>query len=363
MLRTQSVAFPLGEVASIAPVFIVGSGRCGTTLLRLILNRHRTLAILGETSPLARSRRHGPLAHTPSLNRFCKDWTLTLRKSSPHPEMIQSAKLRSKLATASCYAEAIDLTVSHYAAIEGKTCWGYKSPEDVQRLGKIVRAFPNAKIIHMTRDPRAVVRSFLVKERRAFNFTNLYYVARYWAKCERLADRFEKFAPQKIRRIRYEDLIERPEATVRDICSFIGVDFEDRMLEVSASAQKYAPKLPDGQLDPAHRELLKPINAAPMAKWKKDFSLPMVGLIEVAARNWLTRRGYTEMLGRPPKVGVLRLCALEIGWQIDKLRHFVRRFSLMAFWTVRACFEWVQTPQRDVADGDERSYSCGQKSN
>ena len=352
MPGTQNIVFRRGEIASTAPVFIVGSGRCGTTLLRLILNRHHALAILGEPSPFSKSRRYGPLFHAPSLDRFCKDWTVTLLKSSPHPDMMQSAALRRKLATAACYAEAIDLAASHYAAIEGKTRWGYKAPEDVQRLKEIVTTFPNAKILHVTRDPRAVVHSFLVKEKRAFHSINLYYVAKYWAKCERLADRFEGFAPQKIKRIRYENLVERPEATVRDICSYIGVDFEDHMLEVSASAMEYAPKLPDGQLDPAHRELLKPINVSPMAKWKRDFSPPMIGLIEMAAGNWLTRRGYTEMLGSAPNMGALRLSVLELGWQIDKLRHFVQRFSLTVFWTVRVFFEhslW-RGLQRDGAE-------------
>lgn len=254
--------------------------------------------------------------------------------------MMQSDELRSKLTRAASYAEAVDIVASHYAKLEGKSRWGKKVPVGVQHLRTILRAFPNAKIIYMVRDPRAVVCSFISSERNpAFNFQNVYNKAKYWAKCEQLADKFQKFSPQNMKQVKYEDLIAKPEAVVRNICSFIGVDFEKTMLDTASTAWQYAPKGADGHVMAAHKELLKSINASRVETWKEELLPRLVSLIEVVTRKWLARRGYTESFSAQPQVSAGRTIVLEIGWHIDKLRHIIHRSCLKVFWIARVLTE------------------------
>lgn len=61
---------------SVSPVFIVGAGRSGTTLLQLALNMHPKLAVFGETQAFFRYRKYGSLKQPQYLTRFLRDWRL-----------------------------------------------------------------------------------------------------------------------------------------------------------------------------------------------------------------------------------------------------------------------------------------------
>lgn len=340
MATFDFMLLPLGKSSASAPIFIVGTGRCGTTLLRLILNRHRQLAILGESHALFKDLRYGPLSSERSLARFCRDWTISFLHCTPRPDVMQSAELRTRLVRAASYAEAISVTASYYASLEGKSRWGEQSPGEVQHLGKIVKAFPNAKIIHMTRDPRATVHSFILHTRKAaFSAANIYNTAKYWARCEHLANAFHTLSPQNIKRVRYEDLVADPRTTVRDICGFVGVAFEEAMLETASTALRYAPKGDDGRVLGSHQGLLENVSAAETAKWKQALSPQAVRLIEAATWKWLVARGYAG----PVRPRMARLF-LEIGWQFDRFKLGAQHIALRAYWIARLLFEYVTNP-------------------
>lgn len=274
---------------------------------------------------------------------------------------MQSGELKTRLASATSYAEAISITASYYARLEGKSRWGEQSPGEVQHLDKIVRAFPDAKIIHMTRDPRATVHSFVFHMRNAaFNTTNIYNTAKYWVRCERLANAFHDRSPQNIKRVRYEDFVAEPQATVRDICSFIGVEFEEAMLDTASTASRYAPRDGDGRVSASHKGLLENISTSEMTKWQQALSPYAIKLIEAATWKWLVKQGYVGIPTAPPKIGLLRTLILEIGWQFDRLKLGIPHVALRGYWVARLVFEYVASalaaPQENEEPADRKVF-------
>ena len=329
---------PLGRLDAVSPVYIVGTGRCGSTLLRLMLNRHAQLAILGEPHSLSRRLRYGRLDGKRSLARFCRDWTVMFRERSPYPDIMQSFDLRCALVHTESFAQAVDTVASYYALMEGKQRWGEKSPGEVQHLSRIVKAFPNARIIHITRDPRAQVFSAITNSRgRAFTATHVYNTAKYWVHCEELAYQFRARRPQNIMQVRYEDLVTSPRETASAICSFLGIAFEETMLDTASAAQRYAPKDADGQVMEAHKRLLVNVNAVALTEWRQSLPTRSVALVEAVTWKWLAALGYAR--GGAPELGALSKFVLEIGWCFDRLRRATEHVLFRAFWVARLFVE------------------------
>ena len=159
----------------LAPVFIVGCPRSGTTLLRNLLSSHPHLAFRGEShfipSFLGRhgdppDERAARKLATEILNlRWVRDWGLELVPGDFAAERSFSAIV------ARLYAEVV--------RVEGKRRWGDKTPQYVLEIPLLFRLFPDARVLHIIRDGRDVALSWL-----AVNFgpENVYTSALEWRK-------------------------------------------------------------------------------------------------------------------------------------------------------------------------------------
>jgi hypothetical protein len=115
-----------------------------------------------------------------------------------------------------------------------KTRWVDGTPEYSFHIYGLRKLFPHALFIHLVRDVRAVVRSMIMFQRA----TGIQLVAneeeayRYWMRTVSaclLAER--AYGPAAIHRVRYRDLMERPEPTMRSLLDFIGEPYAEKCLE------------------------------------------------------------------------------------------------------------------------------------
>lgn len=97
-----------------------------------------------------------------------------------------------------------------------------------------------AKVIHVVRDPRAVVASNYVSGARY----PLLFLARQWRKLATLAWA-NAAASDRVKIIKYEDLVNQPAETALEICKFLGVEFDEAMTRIS--------ELKDGGNQPWHQ--------------------------------------------------------------------------------------------------------------
>jgi len=189
-----------------APIFVIGSPRSGTTLLRLILDSHPRISCGEETHFLRELEaivgRDWPLVATYGLSR---EWWLE--------------RLR---ALYDAFQEAV-------LAGSGKSRWAEKDPTYTLHLRFIDELFPGALYVHMLRDGHDVVASF----RDRWGYTSAARAARTeWARYVTAAEAFGAGLPAtRFLELRYEDLVADPEAEAGRLFTFLGETWDPCVLD------------------------------------------------------------------------------------------------------------------------------------
>jgi len=272
-----------------APVFIVGCGRSGTTLLRLMLNSHTRIGIPGETWYFPEL--HADLAMIMGWSEL--EWrerlTQRIAASTVFPQLgIKIESLRNQLEslTRDQWPSVVAAANLAFAKGERKARWGDKTPGYVRCLPTIKELFPDAKILHMIRDGRDVALSFL---RQSFGPNAILEGADYWRAD---VERGRRDGPQAFRdsyrEVRYEELVTEPERVLRDVCDAIGEAYEPAMLDYHGSAHRYL-------IDEQHWHVRT--KSAPTSdgieRWREKMTLTDQALFELAAAPLLRDLGYT----------------------------------------------------------------------
>lgn len=104
---------------------------------------------------------------------------------------------------------------------------GFKEVWVGEFAAHFLRLASDTKVIHIVRDPRAIVASNFVSGARY----PLFFLARQWRKLASLAW-FDADRSDKVKLIRFEDLVASPETVTKEICAFLGVDFDEEMIDV-----------------------------------------------------------------------------------------------------------------------------------
>jgi hypothetical protein len=212
--------------------FIVGTGRCGTTLLRLMLDAHPELAIPPETH------------FVPAALRACRRSLLprrAFRKAATSAPFWQDfgmdeGELARRLEGVRPFETGGALRAFYglYAEGRGKSRWGDKTPFYVLHMRAIREALPEARFIHLIRDGRDVALSF---RGLWFGPDSVAAAAEHWVSRIEAARRQAPALRDAYLEVRYEDLVLGTEPTLRKVCDFIGLGWTDAMLDYHLTAR------------------------------------------------------------------------------------------------------------------------------
>jgi len=308
------------------PIFIVGPGRSGTTLVRSLLSAHSRISITPEMQFMQWVDERENVRKAPkNFEAFWKEYTSWVRFTDLN---VDPGRCLELIAQQGCrdFQNIFKAVLTAYAEKIGTARVGEKSPSHVRYIGTLLEWFPNARIIIMLRDPRAVVSSQLgtpyVQERITetslrrgyFVESRMREVIRYsddWSMIfEEIAPNWEKDARVKV--LSYEKLAHNPESEVRSICDFLGETYEELMLEgrKKESVQMPAGITPNQQLEKwrrkHHEKSMRPISTKSLNKWKKNLSAIEVSIIEYRCKKGMQKYGYPPSLstGRRFKGGI-----------------------------------------------------------
>jgi hypothetical protein len=167
----------------------------------------------------------------------------------------------------------------------GADRWGDKTPTAVFQLAQIRRVFPDAVVIHMLRDGRDVVRSFLDA---GFAQRSIERAAGRWVAAVRAARAFGERHPGQFVEVRYEDLVSAPEETIRRVCAKVQVEFEDGMLR----HHEVRRDLGDVSHFAFHANVKTPITAARVGSWRERLSGADAEKVTRLLRRDLQTLGY-----------------------------------------------------------------------
>jgi hypothetical protein len=188
------------------PIFVIGSPRSGTTLLRLILDSHPRISCGEETHFLrdleAIVGRNWDLVATYGLDR---EWWLS----------------RIRALYADFQAEVLSRS--------GKARWAEKDPTYTLHLAFIEELFPSAVYVHLLRDGHDVVASF----RDRWGYKSAARAARTeWARYVEAARELQDRLPaERFLELRYEDLVTDPQTQGQRLFAFLGEDWDPAVLD------------------------------------------------------------------------------------------------------------------------------------
>jgi protein-tyrosine sulfotransferase len=221
------------------PVFIVGSGRSGTTLLRRMLMEGGEIHFPPESYVL------GPVIRRFAIRRYLPWRTIArrvLRDFQRHPEFVRfgidpAVVLPSMILVPDrdrSLSVLLDVLYRFHSTTNGSGArrWGDKSPINTRYLDEIIRVFPSGRFVNMIRDGCDVVASYLAMGR----YGSLEEAALRWRSSIEAVESFGRGHPHSVHPVRYEELVREPEQVLQRLCTELGLTFHPAMIEAASPA-------------------------------------------------------------------------------------------------------------------------------
>ena len=238
-------------MSNVKQIFIVGSSRSGTTMMGRILGNHSEIFTFKE------------------LHFFGTIWTNTTNKDLNRNKQIEllsrllciqedglfnqqnksvfNHKAIALLANKNiCNPLKIyELFLSAISEENDSTILCEQTPKNIYYLNEILAFFPQAKVINMVRDQRDVLLSQKNKWKRRFlgaskiplseairSYINYHplLTSKVWSSS--LEHTFRYKNNKRVKIVKFEELLINSAEIVKDICSFLEIDFNEKMLEV-----------------------------------------------------------------------------------------------------------------------------------
>ncbi|MEM1042738.1 MAG: sulfotransferase [Bacteroidota bacterium] len=279
-----------------ALAFLLYDNRSGSTLLSALLSEHAGVAVSHETDLVAAVL------------------------EAPGPREVQGAALADYLYASTRFGElgldrgavaqalgahgatltrqaALRTLVRHYfeAQAPAAEAWVVKGPRLHYHLRALAAAFPEAALLHLVRDGRAVFRSkratpsghALRTGAREVMDDDLVRAAHNWQRKIALVDAFDGLA---VHAVRYEDLLCAPEAELGRLLDAAGVSDAGRTR--SATRAEFVQAQVGGTYHGIHASVAGDLDPAKAARWRTDLAPDEIALYEALAGDALARYGY-----------------------------------------------------------------------
>ena len=287
------------------PLFIIGNPRSGTTLLRLVVTSHSNVCIPPEAgfvcwfSGVYGAWTQSDWANQNNTQNFLEA-VATSKKFETWGLNISDLLAAFKTELPINYSSACSIIYNEYRKKNkpSASMWGDKNNFYINHVELINELYPSARFIHILRDPRDVACSYIELSRlksKSIYRPNLpndpVEIANQWLQNNVSASRsLSRLSKSQRLCIRYEDLALNPKNTLSTICSFLGLDFEDGMLESHLQNKIYHLE-PSETLD-WKKKTLSPITSSQIGRYKVDLSSEQINAIEKIAIGYMEKSGY-----------------------------------------------------------------------
>ncbi len=274
--------------------FIVGMGRSGTTLIAALLNRHSEICVLPET---------GFFIHIDDLpngiQSLADNWPVSMqtlatkmqRNATPAWDPMETAQQIiarhpkfpgvHRLFHDFCIAIA-----SSFGKREAKLILE-KTPDHMLHTEEIKQTFPDAPILHIIRDGRAVAESrsrmdFLPPEMRDLEFNMLNWA---W--------RMNNIRPlisrhHRVMEFHYENLVQSPDVTLKKILDFLHLRYDPNILYPQGNEDQMI------ETNMTHKDKVKkPVDPELANAWQKKIPEDAQKRLEYLGGKQLTELGYS----------------------------------------------------------------------
>ncbi|MDO9197242.1 tetratricopeptide repeat-containing sulfotransferase family protein [Rhodoferax sp.] len=266
-LRHAMLGNDAEDHATVAPVFLIGFPRSGTTLMEQILDSHPGIQAMEEKPTV-------PFMVDRAL-QMLEERQCTLA-DLPDEQLAELRRLY--------FAEA----ARHITLVSGSLLID-KLPLNATLVPVIARVFPDAKFIVAIRHPcdvslSCLMQNFAVNAAMA-NFFTLEDTAHLYAEVMGAWLHFAELLPLDHHQLRYEDLIEDVPAESRRLLDFLGLPWDDAVLKHTKHAQQR------GAINtPSYHQVVQPVYQRSKYRWKRYEQ--QLGNVLPVLQPFIERFGY-----------------------------------------------------------------------
>jgi len=237
------------------PIFVVGSPRSGTSILAWCLGQHPNLIVIPESNWMGQfainvaisydiGSARGDRSLLSGMDIGCEEFFANFGRSINHLILSHRKDLDRKRKMTR-------------PSPEPKTRWVNQTPEYSLHICGLRKLFPEALFVHILRDVTSVVRSMLnfhrvngiqlvASEQEAYD---------YWLRTvSSCLDAEHAYGPRVVHRLRYSDLINSPESTLRSVFQFLGEPYAIACLNPLRKRINSSNVPPDFQPDDPHTD-------------------------------------------------------------------------------------------------------------
>jgi len=265
-------------------------------MLRLMLDHHPQIAFRGEFEFMVDflppegwpdMAQYGEYLRT---NRIYNHWQLDADFSLDYPDLMRNFLVQG------CKKDSFRVI-------------GATVHQDFDQLPRI---WPEAKYIHILRDPRDVSMSAVQMGWAG----NVWAGAQFWIRAEETWARlYERLQDGQWMEVRFEELVTGARAELERICRFLNVPYDGNMLDYSKDTT-YTP--PDPGI---------------AFKWKTKYPAGGAALVEQRAGTLITRAGYELSMATAPEPGFVGQFRLRAGNKLGKIKYAARRYGWRLYLT------------------------------
>ncbi len=194
-------------------------------------------------------------------------------------------------------AEAFVGVTGQLCAERNKTIPCEHTPRNIYYAAELLQAYPEARIVHVVRDPRAVLASQKSRWRqrsmgrsripisetiRVWANYHPVTMTRLWVGASRKAIAMESH--DRFMWTRFEDVVSRPTERLRELCEFLGIDFQENMLDVPQIGSSHAQNVQSAG-----------ISKEAVDRWRKVLTKTEIRVCENIAGDLLEHFSYPRL--------------------------------------------------------------------
>ena len=235
---------PRASHGSQRPVFIVGMPRSGTTLVEQILSIHPEVYGAGELE---------------DINWMAISLPKTLASSSSYPDCVPELTVDACDQLAAQYLDRLSALAPDAARLVTD-----KMPGNYFHLGLVVLLFPEARIIHCTRDPLDIClscyfQSFIQANNHQYAY-NLEHLGCAYRQYQRLMNHWKHVLDVPFMDVSYEELVADQERVTRELLAFCGLPWDERCMRFYESKRNV--------VTASYDQVRRPLYSSSIGRWR-----------------------------------------------------------------------------------------------
>ena len=271
------------------PVFIVGCPRSGTSYLyHLLLSAggfaefHTQMNVFDVLEPI-----YGDLSSESSRRRMMQEWlgSKAFQVSGLNADEIEK-KIISDCHSASDFLRIVMEEVSRQQGVDR---WVDSTPTNAPHMLRINHDFPDAKFVHIIRDPRDLALSLdkkgWTRPLPGDKSNSLLAAAVYWEWIVRKARKYGEQLGADYMETRYEDLVQTPAPELSKIGAFLACDLDYDRIKARSVGSIAKPLT-------SFKEDLSKGSFSPVGRWKDKFPANQLAEFEALIGPYMQQMGY-----------------------------------------------------------------------